>query len=155
MADFLGSECLTFAFFFDESRDVHFKNSGRARDLARAGRRSSQVDLKLFRCLQRDRFGRRRFIENNKQHTRTAGQVVSRNFEEGEYWRNGTFSCIQPCSWFSRELRIAHWRKKENGKPQSSDRSCKNLTKYSSPVIEASWGARCFASWSGTVLPTW
>jgi hypothetical protein len=44
-------------------------------------------------------------------------------------------------SGFRTELRIAHWRKKENGKQQSSDRLCKTLTKYLSPAIEASSGA--------------
>jgi len=58
----------------------------------------------------------------------------------------GCFPNSQPRSGFSHELRIAHWRKKENGKRQSSDRLCKNPTKYSSPAIEASSGARCFAS---------
>jgi hypothetical protein len=43
----------------------------------------------------------------------------------------------EACSIFSHELRIAHWLKKENGKPQASDRLWKNLKKYSSPVIEA------------------
>ena len=37
---------------------------------------------------------------------------------------------------------IAHWRKRENGKRQSSDRLCKKLTKYSSPATEVSSGAR-------------
>ena len=48
--------------------------------------------------------------------------------------------------WVLCELRIAHRRKKENGKPQSSDRLCKNLTKYSSPVIEAWSAARSSAN---------
>jgi hypothetical protein len=86
-------------------------------------------------------FGRRRFIENKKQGAHGARQIRwgSTEFWAVEYVR---FPNSQPRSGFSRELRIAHWRKKENGKRQSSDRLCKNLTKYSSPVIEASSGAR-------------
>ena len=53
------------------------------------------------------------------------------------------------------ELSIAHRRKKENGELQSSDRLCKNQTKYSSPGIEASSAARSSANSGTKDLPTW
>jgi hypothetical protein len=132
------------------------------------GRRSSQVDLKLFRCPQHDRF-RSTALYQEQQVARAhdgSGEVTElERWSIGEtehsaaalrYFDTSAFSVdkfsankelvrfpnSQPRSGFSHELRIAHWRKKENGKPQSSDRLCKSLTKYSSPVIEASSGAR-------------